>query len=98
MKNIVIVASINVKEALKDEVYKELLQLHKATHKLDEGCIQYDLHKDLKDENKFTFVETWENEELLEAHKQKEHFKTFVSNTQNKLESMNVLILEKLNI
>ena len=74
MKNIVIVASIKVKEAFKDEVYNELLKLHKATHEFDEGCMQYDLHKDLSDENSFTFVETWENAEFLSKHEEKEHF------------------------
>ena len=56
MKNIVIVATIKVKEAFKEEVYNELLKLHKATHEFDEGCIQYDLHKDLSDDFSFTFV------------------------------------------
>ncbi len=39
MKNIVIVANIKVKDEFKDEVYNELLKLHKAIHKHDEGCI-----------------------------------------------------------
>ncbi|MDK2040812.1 putative quinol monooxygenase [Aliarcobacter butzleri] len=98
MKNIVIVASIKVKEAFKDEVYNELLKLHKATHEFDEGCIQYDLHKDLSDENSFTFVETWKNAEFLSKHEEKEYFKTFVSNIDGKIENLNIQKLEKLDI
>lgn len=44
MKNIVIVATIKVKKGFKDEVYNELIKLHKATHEFDEGCIQYDIY------------------------------------------------------
>lgn len=98
MKNIVIIATIKVKKAFKDEVYNELLKLHKATHEFDEGCIQYDLHKDLSDENSFTFVETWENAEFLSKHQEKEHFKTFVSNIDGKIENLNIQKLEKLDI
>ena len=98
MKNIVIIATIKVKKAFKDEVYNELLKLHKATHEFDEGCIQYDLHKDLSDENSFTFVETWENSEFLALHEQKEHFKTFVAKIENKIENLSISKLEKLDI
>lgn len=98
MKNIVIVASIKVKAGFKDEVYNELLKLYKATHKFDKGCIQYDLHKDLSDENSFTFIETWENSAFLALHEEKEHFKTFVAKIGNKIENLAISKLEKLDI
>ena len=96
MSKIVIVAKLKIKEQFKDEVYTELLALHKSTHELDEGCIQYDLHKDLEDSNSFTFVETWENQELLDAHMTKEHFLAFVKKVENKLENLEISKLEKL--
>ncbi|ADG93242.1 Antibiotic biosynthesis monooxygenase [Arcobacter nitrofigilis DSM 7299] len=95
MKNIVIVANVKVKDEFKDEVYNELLKLHKATHKHDEGCIQYDLHKNLEDENSFTFVETWQNAKLLDEHMKKEHFLKFAQFVDGKLESMDIQKLEK---
>ena len=98
MKNIVIVATIKVKDGFKDEVFSELVKLHKATHKFDEGCIQYDLHKDLADENSFTFVETWQSADFLALHEQKEHFKNFVSNIENKIDALTINKLEKLDI
>ncbi len=42
MKNIVIIAKIKIKEEFKNEIYGELVKLYEATHKCDEGCIQYD--------------------------------------------------------
>lgn len=96
MKNIVIVAKVKVKEAFKDEILNELKELHKSTHALDIGVLQYDLHQDLEDSNSFTFIETWENQELLDAHMQKEHFLTFVQKIDGKLENLEITKLEKL--
>jgi len=96
MKNIVIVASIKVKDEFKDEVYNELVKLHAQTHKNDEGCIQYDLHRNLEDPNSFTFIETWENAELLDAHMQTKHFLSFVKNTENKVEDLKLSKLENI--
>jgi|Cruoilmetagenom7_1024161.scaffolds.fasta_scaffold84555_2 quinol monooxygenase YgiN len=98
MGNIVIVATIKAKDGFKDVVFNELKNLHKATHKFDIGCIQYDLHKDLKDENSFTFVETWENQELLSAHEKKEHFLSFIDNIKDKTDGLTINKLEKMDI
>ncbi|MFT5874971.1 MAG: quinol monooxygenase YgiN [Clostridium sp.] len=95
MKNIVIIASIKAKSEFKDEVYNELIKLHEATHANDKGCIQYDMHKNLEDENSFTFIETWENAELLDAHMKKEHFLSFVKSVDKKLENLEITKLEK---
>ncbi len=98
MEKIVIVAKIKIKKEFKDEVFSELVKLYKATHKYDEGCIQYELHKDLEDENSFTFVETWENSDFLALHEKKEHFQVFVSKIENKIEALTISKLEKLDI
>lgn len=96
MKNIVIIAKIKVKEEFKNEILNELKELHKSTHALDKGVFQYDLHQDLEDSNSFTFIETWENQELLDAHMQKEHFLAFVQKIDGKLENLEITKLEKL--
>lgn len=95
MPKIVIVAKVTIKEEFTSEVYPLLVELHKKTHANDEGCIQYDLHKDLENENSFTFIETWENAELLDTHMQKEHFLSFVKSVENKLENLEINKLEK---
>lgn len=96
MKNIVIVAKVKVKEEFKNEILNELKKLHISTHAFDKGVLQYDLHQDLEDSNSFTFIETWENQELLDAHMQKEHFLTFVQKIDGKLENLEITKLEKL--
>jgi quinol monooxygenase YgiN len=96
LKNIVIIAKIKVKEEFVNEIYEELVELHKQTHKNDEGCIYYEMHKDLEDKTSFTFVETWESAELLDAHMQKEHFLVFIKNSENKLDNLEISKLEKI--
>lgn len=98
MKKIVIIAKIKIKEEFVEELYTELLKLHKQTHKNDEGCIYYELHKDLEDKTSFTFVETWENAELLDAHMQKEHFLSFVKKSEDKLDNLEINKLEKIEL
>ena len=95
MSQIVIVAKVTIKEEFTQEVYPLLETLHKQTHANDFGCRQYDLHKDLENPNSFTFIETWENMELLDTHMQKEHFLSFVKKVENKLENLEISKLEK---
>ena len=96
MSKIVVVAKLKIKEQFRDEVYAELLALHKSTHALDDGCIQYELHKDLEDSNSFTFIETWESAQLLEEHMTTAHFASFAKTIENKLDALEISKLEKL--
>ncbi|AXH12101.1 putative quinol monooxygenase [Halarcobacter bivalviorum] len=98
MKNIIVVANIKIKPEFKEEVYNELVKLHKNTHQYDLGCIYYELHKSLNEENSYTFIETWENQEFLTQHEGKSHFEEFLTNIENKLESVEINKLEKILI
>lgn len=48
------------------------------------GCLEYRL---LKMETSFTFIEKWESEEHLNAHKQTDHFLRFKNESANLVES-----------
>lgn len=88
--NIGVVAKLKVKGKYLMEVYNELETLHKLTHELDEGCIQYDLNQDIEDEQTFIFVEVWKDKESLENHMKKEHFLNFQKNINGKLDSSEI--------
>lgn len=98
MSKIVVVAKMVIKNEFAKEVYDELLALHKNTHSLDEGVLQYDLHKDKSDDNCYVFVETWANENALNQHEEKAHFLAAIKNIADKLESIDINRLEKLDI
>lgn len=95
MNSVILVVNVKVKEPFVQEVYAFMKALHKLTHELDNGCIQYDLHQVKDQENHFCFIETWESQKLLDEHMQKDHFKNFVECTEGKIEDMQISFLEK---
>ena len=95
MNNVTIVVNIKVKEEFIEQVYPFMKALHKLTHEFDSGCIQYDLHKVNTKENEFCFIETWENQESLDEHMKKDHFKNFMEFVDGKLEDMQIINLDK---
>ena len=52
-------------------------KLVKATRE-EPGCLYYDLVQDVSDDKTFYFVEKYQDEAAVEAHKNSEHFQTFV--------------------
>ncbi len=52
-------------------------KLVKATRE-EPGCIYYDLAQDAEDEKVFYFVEKYQDEAAVQAHKTSEHFQTYV--------------------
>ena len=50
----------------------------------------------MEDTNSFTFIETWESAELLEAHMATAHFASFAKTIENKLDALEISKLEKL--
>lgn len=56
-------------------LYKELVA---ETRKADKGMIDYDLYTSMTDPTKMLVFETWENQEVLDAHSNSPHFKRLV--------------------
>lgn len=96
MKNIIVIATLTLKESQSESVLEALKALHKVTHQEDKGCLQYDLHKDSEKENTYVFIETWESAALLDEHMNKEHFKAFQAALEGKVKSMSIQKLEKI--
>ncbi|MCJ8327598.1 MAG: antibiotic biosynthesis monooxygenase [Campylobacterales bacterium] len=98
MIEVVVIAKIKIKEEFYSEVYEELKNLHNRTRKYDKGCIQYDLHESLEDRYSFVFIETWTNPDSLEEHENKDDFKKCIETIANKLESIQIDKLKKVNL
>jgi len=96
MKNIIVVATLTLKESQRENVLEALKALHKATHENDKGCLQYDVHQDMENENTYVFIETWESEALLTEHMEKEHFNAYIAFMGEKLERKSIQKLEKI--
>lgn len=82
----------------KDEYFNELSALANAlrdsTHRLDEGCLRYDLCFKGSDRNSFVFLETWESQGALDTHLNSTHLKEFRAKTEHMLEKSEVKISE----
>ncbi len=70
-----VVAKNYIKSDKVDEFVTLAGQLVKDTNSKDKGCIAYDVFQDLTDSHIFTFIEEWENKEVLEQHMSADHFK-----------------------
>ena len=73
------------KKAVETAIELVELSLH------DKGCITYEAFGSLTSDNHIEIVETWENEESLDAHKASEHFRRLVP----RLEECGTLTLER---
>ncbi len=67
-----VVAFVETDEAKAEELKKVCLGLIEPSRK-DKGCISYNFYQDTANPGKFTFIEQWESQELLDAHLKTPH-------------------------
>jgi len=80
MTKLTIVANIHVNPDQIALVKAELEKLVPIT-RAEQGCIQYDLHRDNDDPAHFMFHETWENRELWQTHMNAPHLAAYMKAT-----------------
>lgn len=68
-----ILVGSTIKEGCMQEALSIYNILVQETRKED-GCISYELFKDLNDSNRIMLIEEWEGHEHLEKHTQTDHF------------------------
>lgn len=76
-QRLTIVARILAKYEKRELVKTELLKLA-GFSKLDEGCINYDVHEDNENPNLFVVYENWKNRDSLDKHVASKHFVNYV--------------------
>lgn len=89
-----IVANIHAKAGQEQLIASELSRLVEPTRN-EEGCIQYDLHRNNDDAAHFMFYETWENRDLWLAHKHMAHIAAYLEATKDALERVVVYEMER---
>jgi len=95
MKQIVLVATLEVKpefcEAVLDFFNTGMIGKSRA----EAGNIQYDLHQSLEDKNVLVMIEIWANAAALDEHNASEHFQAFVAFVDGKLNGLDIKHLNK---
>ncbi len=74
---IAIFADFPLKSDKVDEFLTAVAPLIKASNE-EEGCIRYELHKALNEENTYLMIEEWKDQAAIDFHNQTEHFTTIV--------------------
>jgi len=77
MSKLTIVANVHADPNQIDLVKTELEKLVPIT-RTEEGCIQYDLHRDNENPAHFMFFELWESRELWQTHMNAPHLAAYV--------------------
>ena len=64
----------NVKEVCIEEFLAITKELVEKTNSLDEGCIKYELCRDISNPRRFVMLDEWENQNVLDKHMKAKHF------------------------
>lgn len=75
-----ILAQITAAPGKEDLVRAELEKLVPIT-RAEEGCIQYDLHRDNENPGFFAFQESWESREVWQNHMKAPHLAAYMKAT-----------------
>lgn len=86
MKNLTIIANVVAKADAIELVKSELLKLIIPT-RMEEGCMQYDLHQDDLNPEHFVFYEKWASRELLQHHLATAHIANYIIAVEGLIES-----------
>ena len=89
MSKLTIVADITAKADKIELVKSELEKLIPPT-RVEEGCINYDLHQDHANPAHFLFFENWESRELWQAHMENRHLADYAAATDGAIENVTI--------
>ncbi|MFL9991903.1 putative quinol monooxygenase [Paraburkholderia sediminicola] len=82
MTKLTVVANIHANPDQIELVQTELEKLVPVT-RAENGCIQYDLHRDNDNPAHFMFYETWQSRELWQTHMKAPHLAAYMEATKN---------------
>ena len=70
------IAKIRVKEGANEGFENVARQLQEAVNANEPGCSLYAVHKDAEDPQLYIFMERYEDEAAVEAHRKSDHFRS----------------------
>ncbi|MBU3075057.1 putative quinol monooxygenase [Clostridium estertheticum] len=91
---ITIVAKNSIKQG-KTEEFKNLAEKLINESRKEKGNVSYTLYQDANDNNIFTFIEEWENEDIIKSHNTSIHFTSIVPKFADLIEKKSEINLYK---
>jgi quinol monooxygenase YgiN len=95
MSEIAVVA-ISIAKPGYEEQLRVALEGIVAPSREDQGVLQYDLHRDLREPRRFVFYERWESEEALAGHAQSAHIAAYRKTVADWIEHSEIRVLTKI--
>ncbi len=89
MSKLTILAHITAKPHAIEFVEAELRKLIAIT-RAEEGCLQYDLHRDNDNPAHFVFYENWASRELWQKHMNAPHLAAYMKATESSVAAFTV--------
>lgn len=89
------IATLTAKPGQQD-VLEQALRALVEPSRAEPGCGQYDLHRDLADQQVFYVIEQWASDEILEAHNASAHFQKFQASAGHTIEHFQLKRLGKI--
>lgn len=90
-------AILKSKEEFTEKV-KNLLENLVENSRKENGCLQYDLHRNIENPNVFILHEVWQNNEIFDKHNSQEYVKHFFEIASNLLiEKPEVIFTNKIS-
>ncbi len=89
------IATLTAKPGQQD-VLEQALRALVEPSRAEPGCGQYDLHRDLADQQVFYVIEQWASDEILEAHNASAHFQKFQAGAGHTIEHFQLKRLGKI--
>jgi quinol monooxygenase YgiN len=94
MSEVAVVATIIAKPGMEDKLFEQLGTIIGPT-RVEQGALQYDLHRDRDDPRRFVFFERWESDAALVAHGQAAHMRAYKQNAAEWIESAEVRVMHR---
>jgi quinol monooxygenase YgiN len=95
MSEVAVVAISVAKPGFEEQLREAMVGIVGPTRK-EQGALQYDLHRDLKEPRRFVFFERWESEAALGAHAKSAHIAAYKEATAEWVEHFEIRVVTKI--
>jgi len=94
--SLTLIAIIRAKPGRADSLQEHLHGMLEPS-RAEAGCLQYDLHRDIKDAELIYMIEQWRDAEALAEHEASPHFQAFVKAAEPDLAELDIRLMNRID-
>jgi quinol monooxygenase YgiN len=96
MAPLTVIAKLKAKPGAEEQLFEACRKLIAPTL-VEEGCINYDMHRSVEDPSVFMFYENWTTRPLWDQHMNAPHLSEFSAATKDLVEVWELFVGEKVS-